>query len=241
MTHDYPKTALITGAARRVGKAMALRLAEHGFDIALHYNHSSDAALLTKKEIEKKGRHCHLFQADLLKDEELEKLMPTVLEQMPGLCLLVNNASLWKEGNFIDSTKEELDLYLRIHVEVPYLLTKDFAKLARKGLVVNMIDSNIVKHSSRYFAYLLSKKALYDFTLLAATELAPEIRVNAIAPGAVQAADDRRKGEEESKPKQNQLNRQGSAEDVADALEFLINSEHVSGQCIFVSGGKHLS
>lgn len=235
-----PKAALVTAGARRVGKAMALRLAERGYDIALHYNNSSNQAEETKKEIEQKGRKCHLFQADLLNDEALERLMPSVIERLPGLSLLVNNASIWKEGSFVDSAKEDLDQYLKIHVEVPYLLTRDFARLARKGLVVNITDSNIVKHSSRYFAYLLSKKALYDFTLLAATELAPEIRVNAIAPGAVQAPEDERKEKYESKFTQNPLNHAGSPEDVADALDFLINSEHISGQCIFVSGGKHL-
>lgn len=238
---QHNKAALVTGGARRVGKALALRLAQRGYDIALHFNSSSSDAQETKNEIEKKGRHCHLFQTNLMEDEALEHLLPSVIERLPGLNLLVNNASIWKEGNFLNSTKEELDEYLRIHVEVPYLLTRDFAKLARKGLVINVIDSNIVKHSSRYFAYLLSKKALYDFTLLAASELAPEIRVNAIAPGAVQAPEDERKEEYESKFSQNPLNRPGSADDVADALEFLINSEHISGQCIFVSGGKHLT
>lgn len=237
----HHKAALVTAGAKRVGKALALRLAARGFDIALHYMSSEKEAESTAEEIRKTGRNCQLFRADMRDERQVEQLIQSVMERMPGLCLLLNNASIWKEGSFLESTRDELNEYIKIHLEAPYILTRDFARLARRGLVVNIIDSNIVKHSSKHFAYLLSKKALYDFTMMAATELAPEIRVNAIAPGLVLVPEDDRKQEYENKFEQNPLKRPGSPEDVADALDFLLTSEHVSGQCIFVSGGKQLN
>lgn len=232
--------ALVTAGAKRVGKVLALRLASRGFDIALHYNNSKSEAEATAKEIEGSGTKCELFQADLTDTEELQRLIPAVMERMPELKVLVNNASIWHGGKFLESSLEELAEFTKVHLEAPYILTRDFARLARHGLVVNIVDSNIVKHTSNNFAYLLSKKALYDFTMLAATELAPEIRVNAIAPGAVLVPEDERKEKYEQKFTQNPLERAGSPDDVADALDYLLSGDHISGQCIFVSGGKHL-
>lgn len=234
------KAALVTAGGKRVGKALALRLSKLGYDIALHCRNSNLEAMETAEQIRNSGRNCLLYEADLCDDQQLEELLPMVMEQLPNLAVLVNNASIWQKGRFLDSSLDELKEYMRVHVEAPYILTRDFARLARQGLVVNIIDSNIVKHTSEHFAYLLSKKALYDLTMLAASELAPTVRVNAIAPGAVLAPDDERQEKYAGKFKNNPLQRAGSPEDVADALEYLLNSEHVSGQCIFVSGGKHL-
>lgn len=233
-------TALVTAGARRVGKVLALRLASVGFDIALHYCNSKGEAESTALQIQKLGRCCHIFQADFRDKIQLQELLPSVAQCMPGLALLINNASVWDQGKFLDSSLEELSDYLRIHVEAPFILTRDFARVAQKGLVVNIIDSNIVKHKSDNFSYLLSKKALYDFTLMAAAELAPCIRVNAIAPGAVLAPEDERKAKYLDKFAKNPLERPGSPDDVADALIFLLKSQHISGQIIFASGGKHL-
>lgn len=234
------KCALVTAGAKRVGKVLALKLAASGFDIALHYRNSKEDAENTAGEIESLGKRCLLFQADLHDDRQLENLIPSVLEQFGQLSVLINNASVWQPGRYLDSSLADLKDYMRIHLEVPYILTRDFARLARNGMVVNMLDSNIVKHKSNHFAYILSKKALYDLTMLSASELAPAVRVNAIAPGAILTPDDHRKEKYEKQKAENPLQRSGSPDDVASALEFLLRSEHVSGQCIFVSGGKQL-
>lgn len=238
---ELQPAALVTAGAKRVGRSLALRLAECGFDIALHYKESKLEAESTAKEIGEIGRQCTLFNADLCVSNELENLIPSALAKFPGLCILINNASIWKPGKLIDSTIEDFNSNIKIHLEAPYILTRDFARHAKHGHVVNIIDSNVTKNQTAHFAYLLSKKALHDFTLLAAGELAPQIRVNAIAPGAVLTPENERKEKYEDKFSNNPLQLAGSPDDVATALEFLIKSSHITGQCIFVSGGKHLT
>jgi NAD(P)-dependent dehydrogenase (short-subunit alcohol dehydrogenase family) len=233
--------ALVTAGAKRVGRELALRLASLGYDIALHFCNSADDASATKGEVEDLGRECHLFKADFENNADVAKLLPQVIERLPHLSVLINNASIWQSGKFIDATQNELVRYLRIHVEAPFLLSRDFSRLAKTGNIINILDCNIVKNKSENFAYLLSKKALFDFTLMAAAELAPEIRVNAVAPGAVLPPDDERNAKYTEKFGKNPLERPGSPSDVADAMQFLLQSDHISGQVIFVSGGKHLS
>lgn len=236
----HKKAALVTAGARRVGKALALRLASKSYDIALHFNSSEQEAEKCAHEVRALGVECRLFKADFGKNEELESLLSHVMEAMPGLSLLVNNASVWQPSRFLDSSLAELELNLRVHLSAPYVLSRDFARLARKGCIVNIIDSNISRHKSDYFPYILSKKALYDLTMLSAAELAPDIRVNAIAPGAVLAPEGENFQALDLKLSKNPLQRRGSPEDVADALIYLLSGEHISGQCIFVSAGKQL-
>jgi len=233
--------ALVTAGAKRVGRELALRLASLGFDIALHFCNSAEDAAATKKEIEALGRECLLFKADFENNDDIAKLLPEVFAKMPQLSVLVNNASIWQAGKFIDATHGELTRYLKVHVEAPFILSRDFSRLAKAGNIINILDCNIVKNKSENFAYLLSKKALFDFTLMAAAELAPEIRVNGVAPGAVLPPEDERNAKYTEKFGQNPLERPGSPTDVADAMQFLLQSEHLSGQVIYVSGGKHLS
>ncbi len=232
--------ALVTAGARRVGRALCLKLASKGFDIVLHYRSSEDDAKRTAAEIESLGRRCYLVQADLSDTTQLQELIPEVIKELPGLAVLVNNASSWKPGEFLDSSIEELRSYMQIHLEAPYILSRDFARIAKRGLIVNIIDSNIVKQKTDHFAYLLSKKSLFDLTMMSAKALAPNIRVNAIAPGAVLVPEDGRKEKYEIKFGKNPLNRSGTPDDVAEALEYLLCAEYVSGQCIYVSAADHL-
>ena len=232
------RAALVTAGARRVGRVLALKLAAAGYDIALHYFNSEVDAKNTACEVQELGRRCELIQADLLDKTALSGMIKEALEKLPGLCVLVNNASIWKAGRFMQSSSEELHENLGIHLLAPYILTRDLARYARKGVVVNILDSNISRQHSDKFAYLLSKKSLYDFTLMAAAELAPDVRVNAIAPGLVLSPDGQ---EQETQPLKNPLHRQGTPEDVAEALLFLVQSKHVTGQCIYLSGGKQLN
>ncbi|MBX9686427.1 MAG: SDR family oxidoreductase [Candidatus Obscuribacterales bacterium] len=233
-------SALVTAAAKRVGRVLALRLAQKGYDIALHYHNSEAEAEKTAEEIRKLGRLCRLFKADLCRNQETEGLILKVLEKMPKLSVLVNNASIWQPCSFLESDLADLKKYQSLHLEAPYILIRDFAKNQKSGLVVNILDSNIVRQNTEYFPYLLSKKALWDLTLMAAGELAPKFRVNAIAPGAVLPPEDERQEKYSKKFNKNPLQREGSPEDIADALEFFLKAEHVTGQCLFVSAGKQL-
>lgn len=229
------KAALVTGGAKRIGREIALHLARTGYDIAIHFNHSSDDAQKTAAEIEALGRRCYLAKADLLVPAELETLVDSCIRNLRQLSLLVNNASTWTGGLLADSSTSEFDEQFNLHVRAPFLLTRDFARLARKGNIINILDSNIAKNRGTEFAYLLSKKALHEMTMMAALELAPAIRVNAIAPGMVLAPEI-----DKGKKPDNPLDKAGSPGDVTSALDFLLQNDSVTGQCLFVAGGKNL-
>ena len=228
--------ALVTASAKRLGKAISLKLADLGFDIALHYNSSKQDAELVKKEIESKGRKCHLFQADLAKVDSLSSLIESVYSKMPALSLLINSASIFDKVGLIDSSLEDFENNFAIHLRAPYILARDFAKYCKKGQIINIVDANIAHCKTNYFPYLLSKKALFQFTEMAACELAPQIRVNAIAPGLILPPP----GEEHLNKKDNLLEHPASIDDLTLAIEYLVENNHVTGQCLFVDGGDHL-
>lgn len=232
--------ALVTAGAKRIGRVLSLRLAQMGYDIALHYNSSKNDAEQTAAEIRALGRECVLLNADLRKHEDLANLMHRAFESLPELNVLVNNASIWAPKSLMESSYEDFRENFQVHVEAPYFLIRDFAKKVTDGCVINILDSNVARSTTAHFPYLLSKKTLHELTVLAATELAPKIRVNAIAPGAVLVPEDERKEKYSAKFGDNPLSRPGSPEEVADTLEFLVKSKHITGECIFLSAGKHL-
>ena len=234
------KPALITGGARRVGKAISLGLAERGHDIALHFRSSTADAKETADEIRTLGVRCELLQADLLDPEEVAKLIPRAKKLFPGLGVLINNASTFKPATILESDAQIIDFNFAIHVRAPFLLTRDFAKHCGKGLVINMLDTNITNNRSTHAAYLLSKKALASFTQMAAKELAPDIRVNAIAPGLILPPKGEPKAYLDTLLKQVPLHRKGSPQDVVNALVFLLEHDYLTGQIIYVDGGEHL-
>lgn len=233
-------TALITGAGRRLGRALALRLAEKGFDIAVHHNQSTAEADECAAKVQSLGRRSCVFQANLLRRDEVEDLIEQVYNWMPSLSLLVNNASIWKPSSFIESSADGVLESVGIHLVAPYLLTRDFARHVEHGQVINIIDTAISKNKTDFFPYLLSKKGLHDLTMMCALELAPRIRVNALAPGIVLPAEGPA-GDVYSKTfDTNPLQHAASPLDVIAAMEYLIDSPHVTGQCMFISGGEQL-
>ena len=234
------KSVLVTGGAKRIGKAIALHLAKNGYDIALHYNTSEKEAKILTLEIKNIGQKCILFQHDFLKVTNGVNLIKKVKKKFPELSLLINNASVFNSGTFLKTDYKTLDKHFNINFKVPFFLSLDFAKLCKKGQIINMLDTNIIKRQSKYFAYTLSKKMLYEFTKMAAVELAPNIRVNAIAPGPILPPP--RKDEEylrlagELVP----LKRKGDIKNILQTLAFFLVNDYVTGQCIFVDGGKNL-
>ncbi len=234
------KSALITGGAKRIGKAIALYLADCGYDIALHYNTSKTEANITKSEIEKKGQKCTLFQCDFNKITESSKLIKKVKSSFPNLCLLVNNASIFEGGLFQETNIQFLEKHLNVNFKTPFILSRDFAKLCKKGQIINILDTNVVRKGSKYFAYNLSKKALYDLTKMAAYELGPYIRVNGIAPGPILSPFGKDDGYLKIKAKNIPLKQRGNTEYITHAVGFLIENDFITGECLFIDGGKHL-
>lgn len=184
------KAALITGGAERIGKEIALTLADLGYNIALHYNSSQDKALQTKEEIKHKKVNCEIFRANFSDEGEISKMFKEVLKQF-DISLLINSASIFSESSLTDNNFSNFDKFFNINFKAPYMLTKLFANYylsselptnaKESGIIINILDTKIAKNKSLSFDYLLSKKALKEFTKMSAVALSPKIRVNGIA------------------------------------------------------------
>ena len=229
--------ALVTGAAHRLGKVFALTLARRGFDILIHYNRSSEAALQTQAEIEAVGRRVVLSQADLTDPEQIQALV----SNLNSLTVLVNSAAYMPSGNVEALTIENWDTALDLNLRAPFLLAQECAKkMTEGGLIVNVTDVGAQKAWSRYPAYIVSKAALESLTRILARALAPKIRVNAIAPGFVLQSDIVTDEEWQRLINRIPLKRAARAEEIASALEFLLGNEYITGQTIVVDGGYSL-
>lgn len=231
--------ALITGAAARIGKAYALKLADMGYNIFLHYNSSEERARETQQLIKEKGQKCYLKQADFHDDAVLEGLIADCTQQ-GALEILINNASYFKESSLDAAGHDMYDMMHQINFKAPYILTKQFARHCGRGHIINLLDTKITKNHTQHFDYLLTKKNLQSFTKIAATQLGPNIRVNGIAPGLILAPEGKTDEYLQEKAHGIPLERTGSLEQLGEALEFLITNEFLTGQIIFVDGGEHL-
>ncbi len=233
-------TALVTGSAIRLGRAIALALADAGYDIALHYNRSADKALVTAEEVRARGVHCEALAFDLNRGEGFEAYMADVKSEFPGLSVLVNSASGYTAAPIMETTVEEYDALMNVNLRAPFFMTKAFAAAVETGSVINIIDNKVGFHQYDYAAYLLSKKTLAEFTHMAAMELAPRIRVNGVSPGVVMPATRRSDEYVAWRVQGIPLQKQGSADHITDAVKFLLGNHFVTGQIITVDGGENI-
>ena len=232
-------TALITGGAKRIGEALCLELAEQGYHIALHYHASQKEAHHLATRIRKKNVSCQIYASDLTKEKNFLQLIQKIHKASPDLNLLVNNASVFRQANFLEETLNNFDQHFSIHLKTPFFLSQQFAKICRRGHIINILDTSIVRYKTDYFAYLLSKKSLLDLTKMAAVALAPHIRVNGIAPGSILPPT----GQHKKYPlgQNTPLKYPGSLLHIQQALRFLLTDNYVTGQIIFVDGGRNLN
>jgi NAD(P)-dependent dehydrogenase (short-subunit alcohol dehydrogenase family) len=229
--------ALVTGAAHRLGKVFALTLARQGFDILLHYHRSPEAARQTQAEVESAGRAVILFQADLADPAQIRSMVSA----FDSLAVLVNSAALMPAGNIHSLSLENWDASLDLNLRAPFLLARECAqKMTAGGLIVNITDVGAQKAWSRYPSYTVSKAALESLTRLLARALAPQIRVNAIAPGLVLQSEIVPDEEWQRLIERIPLKRPARTEELASALEFLLKNEYITGQTIVVDGGYSL-
>ncbi|MCD6384235.1 SDR family oxidoreductase [Candidatus Sumerlaeota bacterium] len=233
-------TALVTGGARRIGRAIARALAREGYDISLHYNSSEREAKEVAREIEHTGRRCRLFPCNFTNMAEVFRLIPAVFDAFPDCTLLINNASVFERGRLMDTSEELFDRQFTINFKVPFFLTREFARHCKRGHIINIIDAKAARSHIEYFAYTLSKKALYEFTRMSAKELAPNIRVNGVAPGLILPPPEKDDAYLERLSKHIPLQRRGDPQSVVKAILFLIRNDYITGECIFVDGGEHL-
>jgi pteridine reductase len=229
--------ALVTGAAHRLGSVFALALARQGFDIVLHYNQSSEAALQTQSEIESLGRRVTLAQAELADPAQIQSLV----SNLPPLHLLVNSAAFMPAGNVDALTLENWDTALDLNLRAPFLLARGCQeKMVEGGLILNLTHVGAQKAWSRYPSYTVSKAALESLTRILARAFAPKIRVNAIAPGFVLKSEIVSDEEWQRLIHRIPLKRPARTEELASALEFLWKNEYITGQTIVVDGGYSL-
>jgi len=231
--------AFITGAANRIGKAMALHLARQGHPIALHYNNSKNAAEQTRQQILAMGVECALFQANLGNEQEVNQLAAEVFHSFQ-VGILINNASIFFPSNLFSEIETARSMF-EINYWAPFLLTRAFASQYKQGLIINFLDSEITKRKTQHFDYLMSKKFLSNLTEMSAYQLAPGIRVNAIAPGPVLAPADKDQAYLEEVASQAPLKRPGSLEQLCKTLTYFMENTFITGQTIFEDGGKHLT
>ncbi len=229
------KLALITGSSERLGKAMALKLAYNGWKIALHYNTSEKAAYEFAKEL-LPTTDVMLFKADLSIEEQVVKLKEEVDEQMGEVTLLINNASIYKNDNITNLNSYNLEQNLNLHLSCPLYL----ARSMKSGNVINIIDADIAHNMHKFFSYSLSKKALFELNKMMAYSLAPNIRVNAIAPGPILFKEGQDRELFDRLIAEAPLKNKASIEDLYNSIMFLINTPSITGQCIFLDGGRHL-
>tara|TARA_Y100000741_G_scaffold307496_1_gene250317 strand:+ start:946 stop:1695 length:750 start_codon:yes stop_codon:yes gene_type:complete len=238
------KNLLITGAATRIGKAIALHFAERGWNIALHYFKSSSNAKKLKKIIEQNWVKVTLIKADLKNPREVEKIIPFARKKLGRIDCLVNNAALFEKDDIINFTTKSWNNHLNINLLAPTILTKQFAKQASKkslSNIINIIDQRIFNLTPFFMSYTISKGGLQTLTKTMAMRLAPNIKVNAIAPGPTikskRQTDKHFKNQVRSTP----LKKSVGMDDICDTVEFLINNNAVTGQIIAVDSGQNLS
>jgi len=234
------KAALITGGGKRLGKAISLSLAERGYDIAIHYNHSDKEAKETADLIREIGREAEIFQSNLSDINQVRTLLPRVFEVFPKCSILVNSASIFENISFNDVTEEIFERDFNTNFKAPFFLSQDFSKGNNAELIINMLDMRINKIETEHFTYNLSKKALRDFTLMAAKALGPKIRVNGICPGPILPPPDKDIKYLEQIAKNTPLEKPGNPDYIITAVKYLLDNSFVTGQCLFVDGGQHL-
>lgn len=240
-TQNSHYCVLITGAANRIGKQIAFYFASKGYNLAIHYNNSDEGVIKTKNEIKAKyDVNCEVFKADFRNQEETINLVSEVQSYFK-IKHLVNNASLFYENTFLDGNLSDFDIFMEINFKAPYLLTKEFSKIAEDGAcILNILDTKVVRNQTKHFDYLLTKKFLEVFTKQVAYELAPKIRVNGIAPGIILPP----KGKDEEyinkMAKNIPMKVSGDTDNITHAVDFLINNNFVTGQILFVDGGENL-
>jgi NAD(P)-dependent dehydrogenase (short-subunit alcohol dehydrogenase family) len=238
------KTALITGAAKRVGHAIAVELASAGYDIAIHYRHSRDEAEALARDIAALGRRTALIGADLEDESAVETILPRAMAALGPVTVLVNNASLFERDAVLDVTRAGWDRNMAVNLRAPFVLIQQFARLLPpdlEGAVVNMLDQTVWNVTPHFVSYTASKAALWTLTQTMALALAPRIRVNGIGPGPV--LPNERQSAEQFKAHWSSLplQRRIDPEDVARTARFLIESPALTGQMIAVDGGEHLA
>ena len=238
-----PKTALVTGAARRVGRAIAMALAEAGWNVAVHYGSSRDEAEETAGDLAALGVQAHAIQADLSDEEQVRGLVAQSEAALGPVGLLVNNASTFERDTLATTSRSSWDRHMDPNLWAPVVLIQEFAKHlpdGHDGAVVNIIDQRVWNLNEDFLSYTLSKVGLWGMTRTLALELAPRIRINGVGPGPILPSVHQDQGAFDRQARATPLQHGASPQEVAEAVLFLVGARSVTGQMIAVDSGQHL-
>lgn len=248
------KCALITGGAKRLGRAMALYLAQNEYDVAIHYATSQEDANDTVASIKALGKNAIMLRADLTNEREFTDLIACAAQNLGGaLSILINNASIFEYDSFETATRMTWDRHMESNLRAAFLLSQKFSKQAPKAIrdgngelkaqssIVNIIDQRVRKLTPEFATYTLAKSALWTMTQTAARAFAPNIRVNAIGPGPTLRAKSQSQEHFQMQRNATILNRGANLDDITHALGFLISAPAITGQLICVDGGQSLA
>jgi NAD(P)-dependent dehydrogenase (short-subunit alcohol dehydrogenase family) len=242
MTSPARGAALVTGAGRRIGRALALEAARAGYDVAVHCRASITEGEETARAVRALGRRAALVQADL-SDETATRGLIGASSEIGPLTLLVNSASAFEDDRVGGLSRAAWDLHLETNLRAPIVLAETFAAALPEdapGLIVNIVDQRVLRPNPQFFSYSLAKAGLWWATRTLAQALAPRIRVNAIGPGPTLPSTHQAPGEFEAEAAGTLLQRRATPDEVAAALRYLIDATSVTGQMIAVDGGQHL-
>jgi NAD(P)-dependent dehydrogenase (short-subunit alcohol dehydrogenase family) len=242
-TPPIPKAALVTGGGRRIGRALALALAEDGFAVAVHFHHSREAAETVVEMIRGRGGAALALGADLADEDAMRSLLPQAERAFGPLGCLINNAGIFGEDTVATATRESWDLHLAVNLRAPFVLIQDFAaRLPAEagGVVVNMLDERVWSLTPFFVSYTLSKAGLWTLTQTMALALAPRIRVNGIGPGPSLPSPRQSPEQFVRQSAMMPLGRGTSPQEIVAALRFILSAPAMTGQMIALDGGQHL-
>ncbi|MFC1673899.1 SDR family oxidoreductase [Pseudomonadota bacterium] len=241
-THGHPNV-LITGAAHRIGRAIAFDLAAHGYGVAVHYLNSKDKAEQLVTAIQEVGGRAVAIKADLAKEDEVKGIIPAAAEVLGPITVLVNNASMFENDTVESTTRESWDMHLDVNLRAPFVLSQMFADQVPDGLegnIINILDQRVWNLTPFFMSYTVSKSALWTLTQTLSLALAPAVRVNGIGPGPT--LKNVRQSEEDFARQWSEtpLARRVMPDEIADAVRFIVHAPSMTGQMIALDGGQHL-
>ena len=240
---DYPKAALVTGGGKRIGRALCLALAEEGYAVAVHHNRSAAEAQSVARAINDEGGRAIAIKADLMREEEVEALLPQAKAALGTIGVLVNNASTFEWDTALSVDRGSWDKAMEPNLRAPFVLSQAMARALPEdegGLILNMLDQRVWNLTQYFTSYTVAKAGLWTLTQTLAQAFAPRIRVNGIGPGPALPSPRQTQEEFDRMAASMPLGHGTSPEEICRAMTFLLHAPSVTGQMIALDGGQHL-